>query len=402
MQFRKCLFLCSFVIWLVSISLLLLGCSAEKRVVASPTNIPTSVIAEAAVQPTESVVETPATSTPFPSPTPTVEQSVARTDLLVIHADHAARLQEIARWQDRSAVNSVAFSPQANFIVWGNQEGQVVLVHLDERLSPSADEQPRVQWVAHAQRINSLKISPAGSLLATASEDYTVKLWSLDDQQVKKVFKGYEDGIAALAFSADEKWLAVSSYDFKVHLWKTQEQGAARDFSTKNTFAQGLAFSPDGKLLAVSANEWKASLFSIQLWQVINAKLIHKVSGFQERLNGLTFSPQGDWLAVGSGDDITPAQERAIFLINTSSAKVAQKFSGHKGAVLQVAFSLQQPLLASASTDGTVRLWSVPSDDLLAVLDHKSSVTDVAFSSDGKLLLSSAKDGSVHLWGIKP
>jgi WD40 repeat protein len=67
-----------------------------------------------------------------------------------------------------------------------------------------------------------------------------------------------------------------------------------------------------------------------------------------------------------------------------------------------VAFSLQQPLLASASTDGTVRLWSVPSGDLLAVLEHKSSVTDVAFSSDGKLLLSSTKDGSVHLWGIKP
>jgi WD40 repeat protein len=298
MRFRKWLIFSGFGIWLLSGSLFLPGCSAGKRLNESPTSALTAVNTSTATPTTKVVVETLATSTPLPSPTPTVEQSISHTDLLVVSAERAAQLQEIVRWHDRSAVNSIAFSPQADFIVWGNQEGQVVLVRLDEKLSPAAAEQPRVQWVAHVQRINSLELSPSGSLLATGSEDYTAKLWNLEDEQVKKVFKGYEDGIAALAFSADEKWLAVSSYDFKVHLWKTQAEGAARDFSTKNTFAQGIAFSRDGKMLAVSANEWKASLFSVQLWQVINGKLIHKISGFQERLNGVAFSPQeigGSW-----------------------------------------------------------------------------------------------------------
>lgn len=402
---KKCIALSFFVSLL---SLLIGSCSANEAAAPMPTTtrsiIPTEIpVQSAATEALISPTTTLALPTCTPSPTAIQEpRGYILSELPVIDAENAERIAELMRWQDRSAVYSVAVNPQGDWIGWGNHEGQVSLIQVSGKISPSSPEQKRINWIAHSLRINRLAFSPQGSLLATASEDYTAKLWNPTDGQLIKVFKGYEDGIAAIAFSADEKWLAVSSYDFKVHLWKAKEEGAARDFSTKNVFAQGLAFSPDGKLLAVSANEWKARLFSIQIWQVINGKLIHSVRGFEERLNGLAFSPDGTWLAFGSGDDITPQQVRAVRLIQVSSAKLAQSFSGHQGAVGQVVFSPSQPLLASASSDGTVRVWSVPDGALLAALEHNSRVNDVAFAPDGNYLLSAAQDGTVRLWGIDP
>ena len=67
-----------------------------------------------------------------------------------------------------------------------------------------------------------------------------------------------------------------------------------------------------------------------------------------------------------------------------------------------VAFSPDRKLLASGSTDNTVRLWDVGSRQPLALplAPHKSRVTSVAFSPDGKLLASGGGDGSVRLWEV--
>jgi len=60
-------------------------------------------------------------------------------------------------------------------------------------------------------------------------------------------------------------------------------------------------------------------------------------------------------------------------------------------------------MLASASQDGTVRLWWVADGSLLRVLEgHMDLVSSVAFSPDGALLASASRDGTVRLWRVGP
>ena len=72
---------------------------------------------------------------------------------------------------------------------------------------------------------------------------------------------------------------------------------------------------------------------------------------------------------------------------------------GHSGEVRSVSFSPDGSRLASASTDGTIRIWDVAKGDTLLVLrDHREAVYAVTFSPDGAFLVSGSADRTARLW----
>ena len=72
---------------------------------------------------------------------------------------------------------------------------------------------------------------------------------------------------------------------------------------------------------------------------------------------------------------------------------------GHAGPVFAVAFSSDKKTLASASGDGTVRLWDVPGGKETGVLrGHEGMVVSVAFGPAGGMLATASEDKTVKLW----
>ena len=80
------------------------------------------------------------------------------------------------------------------------------------------------------------------------------------------------------------------------------------------------------------------------------------------------------------------------------SAKLWTTLTGHTGGVNRVEWSPDGKILASASTEGTVRLWSAEGKSLATLTGHIGYVYSVAWSPDGKILASASWDKTVRLW----
>ncbi|MET7619123.1 helix-turn-helix domain-containing protein [Streptomyces sp. NPDC005408] len=85
-------------------------------------------------------------------------------------------------------------------------------------------------------------------------------------------------------------------------------------------------------------------------------------------------------------------------LLSTQAQPFSARLTGHRGPVNAVAFAPDNTTLATASSDGTVKLWRVADHRQTATLTVPGRVRSVAFSADGRTLAATSTDSPVRLW----
>jgi len=119
------------------------------------------------------------------------------------------------------------------------------------------------------------------------------------------------------------------------------------------------------------------------------------LAGHTDWVYSVAFSPDGKLLASGSSDS-------TVKLWDAATWQVVRTLSGHTYTVMSVAFSPDGTLLASGSSHDTVKLWDVGTGvEVRTLSGHTDTVLSVAFSPDGTLLASGSMDNTVKLWEIE-
>jgi WD40 repeat protein len=249
----------------------------------------------------------------------------------------------------------------------------------------------------HEKRVRAVDVSPDGKIIATGSQDGSVRIWNAEAGKELHKFdfatkdKGTE--ILDVNFSVNGDQLVAVGFETLVSFdTKTWQKKIANldEFKEKNLslFGWKVIFSPDEKLVAVGNYYGEVILLDSDKLNIIKV-----IRNHQANVKTLGFSANGKILATGSWD-------RTVKFFDVESGNLINELKGHFAGIHEIAFSPNGKILATASGDFNVNLWNtekVANSDAILI---NSSFT--AISNSGKFVVSwNSANGDLGSWNLQ-
>ncbi|KAB8335546.1 hypothetical protein SD80_004360 [Scytonema tolypothrichoides VB-61278] len=201
------------------------------------------------------------------------------------------------------------------------------------KLQDSSDIGNILNLQGHRNNITGISFSPDGKVLASASEDKTVKLWNVENQNFQTPNLNY---VTNVSFSPNGQILVSVKSEQKVQLW--QRNGILMTTLPGNN--SKVIFSANTQTLASASQD-----NTVQLWRR-DGTFFKTLQG--EVVNG-SFSPDGRTIALVRSDN-------SVDLL-ASDGKAIATLKGHKDSIYEINFSRDGQTIATASKDKTIKLW---------------------------------------------
>lgn len=225
----------------------------------------------------------------------------------------------------------------------------------------------------HASGVTALAYDDAGGFLASGAADGLLLLWDLDKHGYERVMDNHSSAITSISWHPDRKMncFASSSADSTVKIWDVDRAMpliTLRDHGRHSVSC--VAYSSDGDMMATAGGSRYIFVYNMQRMAV-------------------------NWA-------LSRRKSKEMMLCVVSPAE-AGNADGHSGTITRLAWSKGNDLIASASEDGSARVWRIPHGGRFsfALTGHKGSVSDVSFCPLSERLLTAGADGTARTWSVE-
>ncbi|KAJ3191647.1 POC1 centriolar protein A, partial [Entophlyctis luteolus] len=272
------------------------------------------------------------------------------------------------------AVTSVAYNHDGSLIASGSNDNTVrVWNPLSGALVSELN--------GHSGSVNSAVFNHDGSLIASGSDDKTVRVWNAFSGALVSELKGHSGYVLSVAFNHDGSLIASGSADKTVRVWNPLSGALVSELKGHSNYVFSVAFNHDGSLIASGSKDK-----TVRVWNPLSGALVSELKGHSDDVNSVAFNHDGSLIASGSADN-------TVRVWNPLSGALVSELKGHSDYVCSVAFNHDGSLIASGSRDKTVRVWNPLSGALVSELKgHSNWVLSVAFNHDGSLIASGSDD----------
>lgn len=315
----------------------------------------------------------------------------------------------------------VAWSADGNHLVSGSKTGELLL------WDPKTGKQLGNPLKGHKKWITGISWEPVHlnapcRRFVSSSKDGDARIW---DVILRKsiVLAGHTLAVTCVKWGGDGK-IYTGSQDCTVRVWESEQGKCIRTLkkhghwvnslalSTEYTLRTGAfdhtgkSFSSPEEMKDVALAKYKkvrsnaperlvsgSDDFTMYLWEPeISKEPKAHMTGHQQLVNHVYFSPDGQWIASASFD-------KSVKLWNGITGSFVTSFRGHVGPVYQISWSADSRLLLSGSKDSTLKVWDIRTKKLKQDLPgHADEVFAVDWSPDGEKVASGGKDRVLKLW----
>ncbi|KAL1915652.1 uncharacterized protein VTP21DRAFT_6411 [Calcarisporiella thermophila] len=263
----------------------------------------------------------------------------------------------------------------------------------------------------HRSSITRLIFHPVFSLLVSASDDTTIKVWDYETGEFERTLKGHTKTVQDVAFDPKGNILASCSSDLTIKLWDLQsDYKCIKTLYGHDHSVSSVCFLPSGDTL-VSASRDK----TIKMWEVASGYCVKTFTGHAEWVRWVRPSDDGRSLISCSNDQTARLWE-------TTTGETKMDFRGHENVVETAMFApvasypfirelvgitgnvKEQPpgqYIVTGSRDKTIKLWDATGQCLHTFIGHDNWVRGLVFHPSGKFLLSASDDKTVRIWDLK-
>jgi len=286
--------------------------------------------------------------------------------------------------------------------------------------APTRDKRSPTEWIprppekysltGHRSPVTRVVFHPVFSVMVTASEDATIKVWDYETGDYERTLKGHTDSVQDVAFDHTGKFLVSCSADMTIKLWDFQGFECVKTMHGHDHNVSSITFMPSGDFI-VSASRDK----TIKMWEVSTGYCVKTYTGHREWVRMVRVNHDGSLLASCSND-----QTLRVWVVATKECKAELREHEHVVECLAWAPECAHPAineaagidakkgqrsgpyLISGSRDKTIKMWDVSTGICtFTLVGHDNWVRGLVFHSGGNYIISASDDKTLRIWDIK-
>ncbi len=277
----------------------------------------------------------------------------------------------------KSAVQGLAFSPDGKLLATGGHDH---MIHLWDVASGNV----LADLPGHKDAIYALEFSADGKRLASASLDRSIRLWDVASGKNTMLLRGHNYSPQDLRFSADGKRLITVDRRESIRIWSMENGRELKTIKSEFPGAYGMDLCSEKNLWLTAGTSNNA-----RLWRASDGKLLRVLAGHKDQVWSVRFTPDCRQAITGSADG-------RLGIWDLDSDAVTWREMG--GRVYRIDISPDGQRVGAPLSTGLAVIVDLKTDKRLILKGHTGEVNTLRFSPDGKLVATASDDGTLRLW----